>query len=191
MDNSKTFRSQELQSLCAKWKVRLTYRCAYRPSGNGIIERNHRTIKRMAARTGEDALDMVYWYNSAPKEGVDKETVPSAGIFKYEWRYPDTPQAQVEKRPASSGLVFEIGERVVVKPERARCTTEWTEGTITGMGEGVAVEVNGVPRHLADIRRLEGRREERTRGTDESSQRLDETNLERPRRERRKPEWYR
>ena len=70
-DNGKCFRSDKLQHLCSTWNVVVRYRCAYRPSGNGIVERNHRTIKRMAARTKGDVLDMVFYYNITPKNGTD------------------------------------------------------------------------------------------------------------------------
>jgi len=50
LDNSPCFRSQWIKEVCEKWSVILIFRCAYRPSGNGIIERNHRTIKRAAVR---------------------------------------------------------------------------------------------------------------------------------------------
>ena len=55
----------------------------YRPSGNGIVERNHRTIKCMAERTRSSPLDMVFWYNMAPREGSDGPTAPSAVVSKY------------------------------------------------------------------------------------------------------------
>ena len=50
LDNSPCFRSQWIKEVCEKWSVILIFRFAYRPFGNGIIERNHRTIKRSAAR---------------------------------------------------------------------------------------------------------------------------------------------
>jgi transposase InsO family protein len=51
LDNGASFRSKEIEDLCRKWGVKRMFRCAYKPSGNGIVERNHRTIKRMVART--------------------------------------------------------------------------------------------------------------------------------------------
>ena len=33
-----------LTLMLSKWNVVQLFSCAYRPSGNGIIERNHRTI---------------------------------------------------------------------------------------------------------------------------------------------------
>lgn len=49
MDNSTAFRSHLLVDVCSKWKVCMKFP-AYRASGNGVVERKHRTIKRRAAR---------------------------------------------------------------------------------------------------------------------------------------------
>jgi transposase InsO family protein len=51
LDNGLAFKSSQLGQLCTEFGVRRTFRCAYRASGNGIVERVHRTIKRMAARS--------------------------------------------------------------------------------------------------------------------------------------------
>uniref|UniRef100_A0A0K2V2W1 Putative LOC101234602 [Hydra vulgaris] n=1 Tax=Lepeophtheirus salmonis TaxID=72036 RepID=A0A0K2V2W1_LEPSM len=41
LDNGRSFRSAMLTNLCSKWSVKVIFRCTYRPSGNGIIERHH------------------------------------------------------------------------------------------------------------------------------------------------------
>ena len=150
LDNGASFRSRVFRSMCAKWGVRIEYRCAYRASGNGVVERIHRTVKRMAARTGSDVLDMAYWYNVSPKVGVSDATVPSTELFRYRWRCPGVdPEAQ---RGLERDHAYRVGQRVFVKPDGARCTQQWVAGTVTNVGRGVQVEVNGVPRHIADIR---------------------------------------
>ena len=52
MDNSTAFRSAQFADVCREWNVTRAFRAAYRPSGNGIAERMHCTIKGMAARSG-------------------------------------------------------------------------------------------------------------------------------------------
>ena len=70
-DNGHCFRSTQVGEMLKKWNVLQVFSCAYRPSGNGIIERNHRTIKRMASRSGNSVQDMVFWYNNTPNsDGV-------------------------------------------------------------------------------------------------------------------------
>jgi len=190
MDNSRTFRSARVASLCEKWGVRRIYRCANRPSGNGIVERNHRIIKRMAARTGQDPLDMVFWYNFTPKTGFNGGTAPASGCFSYEWRCPgEEPGNLVSLEPVQVNPSLALGEKVFVKPPNARCTTQWTTGEVTDVGGRGPVEVDGVPRHPADIRSIP-RREEAT--IEENSNEAAETaRMTRPHRQRQKPFYLR
>jgi transposase InsO family protein len=152
LDNSATFHSAEVTSACKDWGVQLLFRCAHRPSGNGIVERNHRTIKRMAARSGRDILDMVFWYNMAPKDGTKADSVPSRMTFCYDWKPPSACLPDPQEADA-----LPHGREVFVKPSAAtRCTSEWQRGRVTGPTRGVAVEVDGVPRHVADVRPVPG-----------------------------------
>ena len=67
LDNSPTFRSQDFLEFCDAWCIKLEYRCVNRPEGCGTVERCHRTIKRAAARTNNDPLLMVFYYNITPR----------------------------------------------------------------------------------------------------------------------------
>ena len=145
MDNGTAFRSGAMRDFLARWNVKPVYRCAYRPAGNGVVERNHRTIKRMAARSNADPLDMVHWYNRTPKEGIDANSVPAQQIYSYDWR-------QTHTLPETENTDWSVGDSVFVKPPNCRCTSLWPEGTITAVQSPQKVEVNGVPRHIADIR---------------------------------------
>lgn len=158
MDNSRTFRSQQLKALCDKWNVSLRFRCAHRPSGNGIIERNHRTIKSLAARTGKAPVDMVFWYNSAPLDDPSG-SVPAAVLHTYHWRNPDVERLQHQQGVDGNGR-YSIGDAVFVKPAQARCTTRWLEGVVTGAPSDTCVEVDGMPRHVADCRAVRGQKDE-------------------------------
>ena len=75
-DNNAAFQSVQFADVCREWNVAQRFRAAYRPSGNGIAEHIHRTIKTMAARSGEGPVQMVFWYNLAAREGVNGETSP-------------------------------------------------------------------------------------------------------------------
>jgi hypothetical protein len=150
LDNSATFRSAEVKRLCEAWGVKLLFRCAYRPEGNGIAERIHRTIKRMAARSNGDVLQMVFWYNMSPRKGLDEKSVPHRAIYTYEWKAPNIVSESESRGPPH----FMVGQKVVVKPPDGRCTTTWTEGVVTSVGDSVSVEVDGIPRHVGDVRSL-------------------------------------
>ena len=149
MDNGKSFRSSAMAKLLDAWKVRAVFRCAYRPTGNSIVERHHRTIKRMAARANGDPLDMVFFYNVTPKEGIQSASLPSSSRYRYEWRIPCV-AAEVLQDPEKSE--FKVGDRVFVKPPSGRCTVPWSLGVISGEQTAQRVEVDGVPRHVADLR---------------------------------------
>ena len=47
-----------------------------------------------------------------------------------------------------------VGDRVWVKPPGGSCTTRWSEGRVTGVTSENNVSVNGVPRHILDVRRM-------------------------------------
>ena len=94
MGNGRAFRSAPLKEMQDKWGVRCFFRAAYRPSGNGIVERHHRTIKVLAERSGISPQEAVFWCNLSPRTGQKVDSVPQNAIFKYEWRHPrDVPPA--------------------------------------------------------------------------------------------------
>ena len=113
MDNSTVCRSSSMRTLLDKWGVMPLYRAAFKPSGNGIVERNHRTIKRMAARSNSDTSDMVFWYNICPKSGMKEDSVPAKQLHKYHWR-------TIRKKKSSEVVdipdTLQVGQRVFVKP---------------------------------------------------------------------------
>ena len=47
---------------------------------------------------------------------------------------------------------YHEGDRVVVKPPNARCDTRWGGGPVMKVNSPWNVEVNGVPRHIQDVR---------------------------------------
>ena len=144
MDNAASFRSELMKELSVKWSIKLTYRCANRPSGNGIVERHHRTIKRMAARSKTDPRDVLFWYNVAPRE---KLSAPANILHQYSWRF--------TKRSVESEVTrnrFEIGQSVLVKPFPMHCTSIWKPGVITDINSSTNVVVDGMPRHVSDLR---------------------------------------
>lgn len=151
LDNSATFRSHRLTELCQRWNVQLRHRAAYRPSGNGVVERNHRTIKRTAARTGRSPLDAVFFYNLAAKKVGDILSSPSRSIFAYPWRHP---RARPELQENRSETSIREGDKVLTKPVDRRCDSRWVPGRVTGIASGNNISVDGTPRHILDIRRL-------------------------------------
>ncbi|XP_054285261.1 uncharacterized protein LOC129001833 [Macrosteles quadrilineatus] len=149
MDNSATFRCEQIEQLCEEWGVIRRFRCVNRPSGNGIVERNHRTIKRMATRTRRSVQEMVYWYNLTPKEDLNEESTPSSRLFCYRWRCKGEPVNCDEQLRTE----FSPDEPVFVKPKNSLCTTRWKPGVVSRQLSQTSVEVDGMPHHIADVRR--------------------------------------
>ncbi|XP_076043781.1 uncharacterized protein LOC143026882 [Oratosquilla oratoria] len=87
MDNSTAFRSRALKEMLDKWSTKRFFRAAYQPSGNGIIERQHRTIKSIAERALTPPVEAVFWYNMSPRSSQDEYSVPQKALFEYEWRH--------------------------------------------------------------------------------------------------------
>ena len=175
--------------------MRPFFRAAYRPSGNGIVERHHRTIKAMAERGGITPSEAVFWYNLSPRSGQNADSVPQRSVFRYDWRHPAADPPLKEEDEVET---IKLGDEVWVKPPHARCTTRWQKGIVTGLNSKSNVSVDGTPRHILDVRRVvrlddEEDRDGGERLTDKSGTDCQEVGNERryPWRDRRPPAWLR
>ena len=59
-DNGPTFCCRVVASVLSDWDVRQELACAYRPQGNGVVERVHRTVKRIVQRSGRSVEEAVF-----------------------------------------------------------------------------------------------------------------------------------
>ena len=57
------------------------------------------------------------------------------------------------EEPPGIGNPYQIGDTVWVKPPGSRCDTRFARGTVSRVTSDIAVEVNGMPRHVRDLRR--------------------------------------
>ena len=149
LDNAPAFHAEEISTMLSKWGVRSYYRAAYRASGNGIVERHHRTIKAMAERLEKNPIEAVYWYNVSPKYGQREDSVPQSAVHTYTWKLKGYQDDCEEPAPECE---VRVGDEVWVKPGKARCTTKWQKGVITGVCGPNNVQVDGMARHILDIR---------------------------------------
>lgn len=83
-------------------------------SGNGIAERVHRTVKRIAARSVQ-SLKATYWYNVTLRDGSDPQTATATQIHNYELRILGV-YAEVQHDDGCLRSPYEIGDVVFVKP---------------------------------------------------------------------------
>lgn len=151
LDNSTAFRSATVGQFAKEWCISLRFRAAYAPSGNGIVERNHRTIKRIAARGKISPEEATFWYNVTPRADGSRNTVPCQLLHRYSWRVPTVLDLQ-EIDDSKSGP-FAVGDEVWVKPALPSCTKKWALGRVTGVQSTHVVCVDGMPRHVRDVRK--------------------------------------
>ena len=71
-------------------------------------------------------------------------------VFNCERRQPVIAPVCEESETAS----VKLGEEVWLKPPNARCTTQWRRGKITKINSRNNVSVDGMPRHILDVRRI-------------------------------------
>lgn len=150
MDKGTAFRSRVVKEMLDKWNVSRCFRAAYRPSGNGIVERHHRTIKALAERGRITPMEAVFWYNMAPRSGLEATTVPQRAVFRYEWRHP----SKISVGETKGTATINIGEEVWVEPPDAKCTSQWRKGKVTDVHSPNNLSVDGIPRHILDVRRV-------------------------------------
>ncbi|KFD47469.1 hypothetical protein M513_11630 [Trichuris suis] len=149
-DNDTAFRSKAFAQLAARWDVRMRFRCAHVPSGNGIVERCHRTVKVIAARKGCSIAEAVYLYNITPRDDRTSQAAPANGVYKYAVRIREVDVSSKEGSQESSP--YAAGDAVWVKPPGIQCDRRYQTGTVTDVISSQAVEVDGFPRHVRDLR---------------------------------------
>uniref|UniRef100_A0A5S6QA32 Integrase catalytic domain-containing protein n=1 Tax=Trichuris muris TaxID=70415 RepID=A0A5S6QA32_TRIMR len=98
-DNDTAFKSKTFVQLMARWGVNLRFRCAYVPSGNGIAERCHRTVKVIAARKGCSIAEAVYLYNLTPRDNCRAQSAPASGIYRDDVRPREIDKPRKEEQP--------------------------------------------------------------------------------------------
>uniref|UniRef100_A0A5S6Q596 Integrase catalytic domain-containing protein n=1 Tax=Trichuris muris TaxID=70415 RepID=A0A5S6Q596_TRIMR len=150
LDNDTAFRSRLFTEFATTWGVRLRYRCAHAPSGNGITERCHRTVKVIAARKRCSIPEAVYLYNVTPRDDCTASSAPAAKMYKYTVKVRGIDRCAEDDQ--SENAVYAIGDRVWVKPPGSRCDTMYQPGYVTGVISHQAVEVDGIVRHIRDLR---------------------------------------
>lgn len=155
-DNDTVFRGHRFAAFAARWNVSLRFRAAYAPTGNGIVERNHRTVKVIAARKRCSIPEAVHLYNVTPRDGKTTGESPASGVYGYEVRdcvQPAQEHQSHDTEPGSGGSNGYIeGDSVWIRNRGERCTSTSQQGVVTRVNSPQVVEVDGVPRHVRDLR---------------------------------------
>lgn len=160
-DNDPAFRSRQFEAFATQWSMRVRFRCAHAPAGNGIVERCHRSIKVTAARKNCTVAEAVYWHNVSPRTDGGPESAPAELLYSYRVRVRGVDGlAAADRADAGSdhgeSAPYRRGDRVWVRPPGARCDEQYATGTVTDVISEQAVAVDGMPRHVRDLRRRTG-----------------------------------
>ena len=150
-DNDPAFRSCAFTQFAERWAFRVRFRCAYVASRNGVAERCHRSVKRIAARKHCTIAEPVYWYNVAPKDDIDSATAPANKLYNYKVRLLGIDRV-LHSEPGAIDSPYDVGDAVWVKPSDNRCQTKYKLGTVTRVVYEQTMEVGGMPRHVRDLR---------------------------------------
>ncbi|XP_045111049.1 uncharacterized protein LOC123504528 [Portunus trituberculatus] len=149
-DNDTAFRSKLFAQFALRWNVNMHFRGAYSPSGNGVVERCHRTVKVIAARKGCSIAEAVYLYNITPGNDCSPTSAPANMLYGYSVRVRGEDASR--SNPAVENNPHHVGEEVWVKPPGVRCDEQYKEGVVTGVVSDQVAEVDGTPRHVRDLR---------------------------------------
>ena len=121
-DNGTVFTSEQFRKFEDSWGIHLQFWCAYVPCGNGIIKRNHRTVKIIAARKDCMVSEAVYWYNVTPKDNVSPPTAPGDALHRYHVRVKGIETNPLPKWEVTGERIKE-GDVVQVKNPCSKCMT--------------------------------------------------------------------
>ena len=116
--------------------------CPYALGGNGIVERNHQTIKRIVERGRNTPEEATFWYNVTPQKGTKESSVLSNLLFRYCWRVPFDVNLCTGGEDVESS--FLVGDEVWVKLSPSLCTKQWVPGKVTRIMSKHTVCVDGM-----------------------------------------------
>ena len=159
LDNGTAFRSREFALFAARWNVNLRFRAVYEPSGNGIVERSHRTVKVIAARKECSIAEAVHLYNVSPRDEEQRQVrSPAEAVYRYTVRdyvkstqiRPVTSEEAAQNSPPAP---YAVGDAVWIRRRGTRCSETSLSGVVTRLVSDQVVEVNDVPWHIRDVRR--------------------------------------
>lgn len=164
-DNGTAFRSRDVYQLFEYWEIGHLLTCAYRPQGNSVIERIHRTVKRTAIRGGKSIEEAMFWVNcTSGDEGPSpyeflfcaRSRKPGVSLHRIEVSRPTLPEiGRLNEYESCDKNPFVVGDRVYLRPPSGRCDEMWSgPHRITSINSAVSVIINddGVVRHVSHLR---------------------------------------
>ncbi len=97
----------------------------------------------------------MYWHNVTPKDDETASTVPADLTSTYKIRLKGIDTALPQDDTISSRYI--MVDAVWIKSPHRRCTTQFDRGTVTRIYSLHSVCVDGIPRHVKDVRPVHGK----------------------------------
>lgn len=133
IDNGAVFCGEMFTENCG---IQLRFQCAYVQSENGIIERCHCTIKRIATRTQCSIMKALYsYYVAAPVNCIYNFQTHIKGVDA-------APLVHIQPR------IYRVRDTVWIKAPHGQCTTHFEKARVTGIYSPHLVLVYGIPSTL-------------------------------------------
>ncbi|KAG0719842.1 hypothetical protein GWK47_049673 [Chionoecetes opilio] len=82
----------------------------------------------------------------------DAASAPANQIFRYEVRLLGIDEVRQQNQSADDQHRYSVGDRVWIRHPSRRCDSRSLEGTVTRLVSPQNVEVDGMPRHVRDLR---------------------------------------
>uniref|UniRef100_A0A5S6QPV5 Integrase catalytic domain-containing protein n=1 Tax=Trichuris muris TaxID=70415 RepID=A0A5S6QPV5_TRIMR len=105
----------------------------------------------IAARTKCSIQEAVHRYNLTPRDDRNAITAPANAIHRYILR--DRNEISTITPERSTDCPYSVGDAVWVRPHAGRCDSKYCKGLVTRVISDQAIEINGMPRHVRDVRR--------------------------------------
>ena len=115
-DNNTAFTSKDFGEFARFWDMHLWFQCANSSSGNGIVERIHRTVKTIVARKNCSIFEAVYWHVT-PKDDISACTAAADALHRYHVRIEGVEDNPLPEPEVTRGK-YEKGDVVWVKNPR-------------------------------------------------------------------------
>ena len=141
--NDTAFGSILFKNFLDEWGARHRFRCVQVPSGNGIIELCHWTVKRITTRK-----------QCSGTTSLQRMAYPHYSTSQYELSLPHT----VERNDGMSALapdqrqiIFNTVDWEWLKVPNGRCTTKYEIRRVTGVTNVQNVLIDGMQRYVKDL----------------------------------------
>ena len=144
-DLDPAFRSCAFTQFAERWALRVRFRCAYVASGNGVAERCHISVKRIAARR---LCVGTLWHR---KTISTRQLSRANKLYNYKVRLLGIDRV-LHSEPGAIDSQYDVGDTAWAKPSENRCHTKYKLGTVTRVVSEQTMEVDGMPRHVRDLR---------------------------------------